>query len=173
VPQQPTVDLSNIVKSKDGEGISTQNYQDIGSYTVFPDNYWRRMFPRKGFGKLEEEDYTRNKTYGIMTREEGLRITNDLHRITTPGERSLPYSEIAHMGTDQIKEDVLHDELKYTNLQQDLSLSILDYIESFEDDNERNTLKHFFMPPGIFDGVVNILAQQMTKSPIRPHICDP
>lgn len=29
------------------------------------------------------------------------------------------------------------------------------------------------MPPGIFDGIVNILVQQLTKTPIRPHICDP
>jgi hypothetical protein len=162
-----------VVKSRDGEGIATQNFQDIGSYTVFPDTYWRRMFPRKGFGKIEAEDYARNKTFGIMTREEGLRITNDLHRITTPEERSLPYQDMATWGIEQIKEDVLHDELKYTHLQQDLSLSLLDYIESFKEDDERNTLKHFFMPPGIFDGVVNILAQQLTKSPIRPHVCDP
>lgn len=29
------------------------------------------------------------------------------------------------------------------------------------------------MPPGIFDGLVNVLVQEVTKSPMRPHICDP
>ena len=53
----------------------------------------------------------------------------------------------------------MQDDINYTHFQQDISLSLLDYIESFTNDEERNIIKHFFMPPGIFDGVVNILAQ--------------
>jgi len=33
-------------------------------------------------------------------------------------------------------------------------------------------MKAFFGPPGMFDGLVNLLVQQIAKSPIRPHICD-
>ena len=36
-----------------------------------------------------------NETYGIMCREEGLRLTNELHRLTVPGERNIPYGELA------------------------------------------------------------------------------
>jgi lipopolysaccharide biosynthesis regulator YciM len=61
-----------------------KTYEDIGRFTVFPDNHFKRMFPRKPFGTIAEDDYARNKTYGIMTREEGLRITNELHRLTLP-----------------------------------------------------------------------------------------
>jgi len=53
------------------------------------------MFPRKPFGTLKEDDYDRNKTYGIMCREEGLRITNELHRLTLPSERNIPYNLVA------------------------------------------------------------------------------
>ena len=98
-PKQPAhkdrvLNVAGIVRAINGQGIATQNYQDIGRYTVFNENHWRRMFPRKAFGRLEEEEYTRNETYGIMTREEGLRFTNDFNRITTPGERNIDYSEI-------------------------------------------------------------------------------
>jgi len=29
------------------------------------------------------------------------------------------------------------------------------------------------MPPGIFDGIISILIQEMGKKPMRPHLCDP
>ena len=28
------------------------------------------------------------------------------------------------------------------------------------------------MPAGVFDGLINVLVQQLTKKPIRPHLCD-
>jgi len=52
------------------------------------------MFPSKSFGAIQE-DFERNKTYGIMTREEGLRITNELHRLTLPKERKIQYDQIS------------------------------------------------------------------------------
>jgi hypothetical protein len=72
----------------------------------------------------------------------------------------------------QIKEEILSDELQYTGVQQDLSLSLLEYIDSHEGE-AKNNLKHFFMPPGLFDGIVSILAQELTKKTIRPYICEP
>ena len=50
-----------------------------------------------------------------------------------------------------------------------MSLDLHDYIHK---DDKSQSLKKFFMPPGVFDGVVNVLVQQMTKKPVRPHICD-
>lgn len=29
-----------------------------------------------------------------------------------------------------------------------------------------------FDSPGVFDGLVNVLTLELTKSPIRPYICD-
>ena len=40
---------------------------------------------------LKEDEFDKNNTWGIMCREEGLRIANDLHRLTLPSERNLPY----------------------------------------------------------------------------------
>ena len=59
---------------------------------------------------LEADDYERNKTYGIMTREEGLRITNDLNRLTLPSERNIPFSKIAALSNKEVKSNYLQDE---------------------------------------------------------------
>lgn len=74
------------------------------------------MFPTKAFGLIKEEDYARNKTYGIMCREEGLRITNELHRLRVPSERNIPYSEIAGWSNAQVKDEILTDDMNYVGL---------------------------------------------------------
>ena len=66
------------------------------------------MFRRRGFGFLEQQDTEFNNTFGIMTREEGLRLTNDFARLTVPGERHVDYSKIAREFTNyDVKEDVI------------------------------------------------------------------
>ena len=114
------------------------------------------MFPRKAFGTIFEDDFSRNSTLGIMCREEGLRLTNEFHRLSLPSERNIPYMEMARWSGAQVKEQILTKELQYTGVQQDLSLALLEYIDSHEGVS-KNELKHFFMPPGIFDGIVSIL----------------
>ena len=49
------------------------------------------MFPSKFFGNYEMDEFNYNKTFGIMCREEGLRITNELARLTLPHERNIDY----------------------------------------------------------------------------------
>jgi hypothetical protein len=51
----------------------------------------QRMFPSKFFGRYEEDEYSRNGTLGIQTREDGLRLTNDLARLTLPHERNVDF----------------------------------------------------------------------------------
>jgi len=75
--------------------VISHSYADIGTYTVFPEAHFKRMFPTKAFGLIKDEDHSRNNTYGIMCREEGLRITNELHRLTVPSDRNIPYTQIA------------------------------------------------------------------------------
>lgn len=91
----PLERLKKLILSIDGTGFTKQTYSDIGRYIVFPEDRFSRIFPRKPFGMLKEDDFDRNNTWGIMCREEGLRITNDLHRLTLPSERNLPYPQLA------------------------------------------------------------------------------
>ena len=52
-----------------------------------------------------------------------------------------------------------------------MSLSLLDYIKSLTN-KEYNEVKLLFDSPGVFDGLVNILTLELSKSPIRPYLCD-
>ena len=101
-------DYVNVFIDHEGEGLSYHTVADIGRYTVFPENQWRRMFRRRGFGHLEEQDAKKTHVYGLMTREEGLRLTNDMQRLTLPSERNVDYAKIAREFSNyDVKEDVI------------------------------------------------------------------
>jgi hypothetical protein len=101
-------DYVNIFIDHEGEGLSYHTLGDIGRYTLFPENHWRRMFRRRSFGYFEEQDSKRTGAYGIMTREEGIRLTNDLQRLTIPTGRNVDYSKIAREFSNyDVKEDVI------------------------------------------------------------------
>jgi len=61
------------------------------------------MFPSDVFGQYMQFEYDFNKTFGIMCREEGLRITNDLARIRIPSERHIDYSKIMKLSNSEVK----------------------------------------------------------------------
>ena len=68
---------------------------------------------------------------GIMCREQGLRITSDMARLTLPKDRNIDYVRLAHemKSSEQVKLDLLHDEHSYTALVQDMSLTLNDFID--------------------------------------------
>jgi hypothetical protein len=105
--------------SVEGDGLSFHTFEDIGRYTVFPKTHWQRMFPEgQFFGNYQADEFTYNQTFGIMTREEGLRITNDLARMRLPGERKVDYSQILALETGAaVKEAVLKDEESFFAVQ--------------------------------------------------------
>ena len=84
---------------------------------MFPDHHMKRMFPTKVFGTITEDDHSRNQTYGIMTREEGLRLTNEMHRMTLPSERSVPYMELAYKDNKEVKHEWLKEEQSFVAIQ--------------------------------------------------------
>jgi len=59
----------------------------------------KRMFPSIMFGRYEDDEMRPNptKAFGIQTREEGLRLTNELNRLTLPSERNINYEVISQM----------------------------------------------------------------------------
>lgn len=80
----PLDEYTNVIQTIHGDGIAHHTYEDIGRYTVFPKVATSRMFPSVKFGRYDEEEIKYNDTFGIQTREEGLRITNELSRLTLP-----------------------------------------------------------------------------------------
>jgi len=55
---------------------------------------------------------------------------------------------------------------------QDFALDLLDFLESQEPYETKVMYKEFFNAPGVFDGVVNVLVQELRHKPMRPHLCD-
>lgn len=88
-----------------------------------------------------------------------------------PHERNVDYKAIAAMANKDVKADILKDEQSYVAIYQDFCLDVLDYINA-QDTDERKELDRFFDSPGVFDGFVNVLVQQLHNKPIRPHLCD-
>ena len=144
---------------------------------MFPKQHWQRMFPGKMFGNYENDEYQYNDTFGIMTREEGLRITNELARQRLPNERKVDYEQILGLenGT-AVKEAVLKDEERFFAVQQDFSLYLLDYMNkeiAGEPLEYQQNVKRLLQSPAVFDGLVSILVQELRKKPIRYHLCVP
>ena len=109
------------------------------------------------YGRYREEEFSVNETYGIQTREEGLRITNDLSRLSLPQQRDIDYKRVAAMTNAQAKEEILQDEQNYVAVYQDFSLSLLDYIDAQTPYETHKQFKEYFNAPGVFDGLVNVL----------------
>jgi len=77
----------------------------------------KRVFPSKAYGRIDEDEVKHTQAMGIMCREQGLRITNDLARLTKPSERNVDYGQMAHtMKSTDIKRDLLDDEMAFTAL---------------------------------------------------------
>lgn len=85
-------EIGKVIMTVEGDGLSYHTFEDIGRYTVFPKGHHKRMFPDENFfGNYNNDEYRFNQTFGIMTREEGLRITNELSRHRLPSERKIDY----------------------------------------------------------------------------------
>jgi hypothetical protein len=114
----------------EGDGLSYHSFEDIGRYTVFPEGHWRRMFPEENFfGNYHRDEFQYNQTFGVMTREEGLRITNELSRLRLPRERKIDYNQILGLESGRaVKETLLKEEDSFFALQQDFSIFLNNYI---------------------------------------------
>lgn len=161
-PGQPQLVLAadeyhKVIQSVFGDGLSYHTYKDIGRYTVFPKAMTQRMFPSVMFGRYKEDEYSLRELFGLQTREEGVRITNDLSRLTLPKDRDVNYPLIARMANTQVKSEITQDEASYVALFQDFSLSLIDYIHSRTPYEELIRHREFFNSPGVFDGLVNVL----------------
>ena len=158
----PGSEISRVIQSVEGDGLTYHTFEDIGRYTVFPEQHHKRMFPDKMFfGNYEKDEFQYNETFGIMCREEGLRITNDLARLRLPHERKVDYQQILALETGSaVKEAVLKDEERFFAVQQDFSLYLLDYINkgiSQEPIEYQQSVRRLFQSPAVFDALVSIL----------------
>mmetsp|Transcript_8449 Transcript_8449/g.14170 ORF Transcript_8449/g.14170 Transcript_8449/m.14170 type:complete len:180 (-) Transcript_8449:1588-2127(-) len=99
----PLDEYGRVITNLHGSGIKYHTYHDIGRYTVFPEHMRKRIFPSTMYGRYKSEEFDLNNTLGIQAREEGLRITNDLSRLTLPKDRKVNYARIANMNNQDAK----------------------------------------------------------------------
>lgn len=92
----PADEIKQSIATIDGSGIRYHTFSDIGKYTVFPAQMRNRLFPTKAFGTIDKDEVGEIGSLGLMCREQGLRITSDLARLTLPSERSVDYTSLAH-----------------------------------------------------------------------------
>lgn len=126
-------EILDIITNAEGEGLRYHTHEDIGRYTIFPATHSARMFPSEFIGRYSYNEFELTTTFGLMTREEGLRLTNDLARLTLPHERQVDYLSILKMDNKEAKHDVIKDESLYIAIQQDFSLDLHDYIFKHRD----------------------------------------
>jgi hypothetical protein len=162
--------MDSLFSSLEGDGVKYHTYNDIGKYTQYPVHLAKRMFPSVKFGTYDIEEKN-SGVYAIMTREEGLRVTNDLSRLTLPSQRNVDYQTIARMPNKEVKEDVLREEVTYVAIYQDFCLDLLDLLKAKKPYSEYQRYRDLYAAPGVFDGVVNMLVQELRQSPIRPYLC--
>lgn len=167
-------DFWKVIQNVDGDGLRYHTIHDIGRFTVFPKNHFKRMFPGRTFGELERSALKYNDTYGIMTREEGLRLTNQFDQLTLPHERNVEWMKFARMDNAEFKRDVLHDEKVFLNIYQDMSLAINDYLNKESHSAEfKNKVKNFYTPASLFDSIATILVCEMRRKPFRQVMVKP
>ena len=76
------------------------------------------MFPTKAFGRIEKTETKKIGAFALMTREEGLRLTNELGRLTLPKDRQINYTEIASTLTNvQAKQEIVQNDQAFVAIQ--------------------------------------------------------
>ena len=158
-----TSEVGKVIMTVEGDGLSYHTFEDIGRYTVFPETHYKRMFPEDGFfGNFQKDEFQYNKTFGIMTREEGLRITNELSRLRLPKDRKIDYNQILGLESGRaVKETLLKDEESFFALQQDFSIHLNDYLTkgiSGQTVEYQQQVRRLLQSPAVFDAIVTILA---------------
>ena len=119
------------------------------------------------FGDYDHElSYT--GSYGIMCREEGLKLAHDFSHIRTRSEREIDYMGLLRSGIP-LKE-IAEDEEVYLCLYQDLADDLKDMLAAHPDDR---LLKQLFSNAGLFDGFVGMLIRNLRARPLGYHLLHP
>lgn len=79
-------EMSKSIDDFEGKGISYHTFESIGKATLFPVSHWKRMYPTYAPGSFGDRIGEKG-TPGIQVKEEGLKLTYNLSKLTLPHER--------------------------------------------------------------------------------------
>ena len=49
-------EYAEIILDTNGDGLKYHSFADVGKFTIFPENQWRRMFRRHSYGDMEKNE---------------------------------------------------------------------------------------------------------------------
>ena len=111
------------------------------------------MFPKGAPGTIEDLS-DKTEKYGIMCKEEALRMTHELARVRLPSERDVDYDSLIQ-NVHKMKELVKDEEI-FSLLTQDFCHELLDIIQTMPYEK-----RQMFESSAIFDSFVNILIREL------------
>ncbi len=176
VPPSPSIQIGGpVFNSMDGHGLRFHTYNDIGTYTLFPKDEFRRLFPNDLFGSYMDTEYRYTRTFAIMCREDGLRLASEFSRRTLPKERkgTVDYKRLMNECAKDMQQsarmkEVIKSEEYYTAIYFDFCLDLIDIYHEvrYKDRKSQEILE----APTIFDGVVSVLVRELTRNPVKPFL---
>jgi len=161
---------TRLFNSLDGKGFKYHTYHDIGTYTLFPPEQYKKLFPYDFFGDYLKDDYRFTKTFALMCREDGLRLAADFSCRTLPHERNLiDYKELIHKCAKDTRlkglNELVRDEDYFRSFYYDFCLDLIEVYKEikYKDQLGRQVLE----AASIFDSIVSILVRSLNQRTLR------
>jgi hypothetical protein len=148
-----------------GINLSAHTFEQIGTYTVWDNATFDKMFPVL-FGRFKQEERDVHGISGLMCKEEAVRLTADLARRCLKKHRDINFEHLLTLTTAQVKADFLNNTKYFTQIFQEFADSLLDILHKNEDEK----VKTLFLGQSLFDSFVTIMVKSLEKKPMRVHL---
>jgi hypothetical protein len=163
------VDLREITSSVNGTGLKYHTYADIGKYVFFPFEKRNEYFPFGCYGEYMKKEFNLTQLFGIMCREEGIKLAHAFSNIKTHEERlALIDFEAIFNKRYNFKEELKKYEI-FSLFYQEIAYSLLKLLDTLNN-YEYNYL---FTNAEIFDGLVTVLVKNLRKNPFNIFLMCP
>jgi len=172
-PEEPRWTKTTFLNALDGRGLRYHTQNDIGTYTYFPPEVFRKLFPYDLFGTYYETEYVYTKDFSLMCREDGLKLAAEFSNHTLPHERKLVnYNELIHecakdMKSPKFKELINQDEY-FRTFYYDFCLDLIDIYNGIK--YKDPLLRQILEAPQYFDSMITILVKELARKPIKLFI---
>ena len=114
--------------------INQHSVYDIGSYMVFSNDDYKKVFKHGAFGNYDANEYKSTKKFGIQIRKDGLGITQVMQLMQNNNGRNLKseWEKIVKLPVEE-KLEYVNDEVIYPLLFSDLSNHIYSIVKQYKD----------------------------------------
>ena len=161
--------LQDYVTSVNGDGFKYHDFSAIGKYTIFPEAKRKEYFPFGCYGDYMQNEYKITKNFGIMCREDGLKLSRAFSQVSTHEERLAKIDFEAILSRKFNFKESLKDFEVFSLFFQEFAHSILKVLET----SNNYEYKHIFTNPEIFDSLTTVLVRSLVHSPVDLFLITP